>query len=136
MKLTKTMLEQITTIVKSCIQATEYRLEGKIESEFRRMRILETQRSMEVSTQINIQTVPAHPMEPIEFWRLSPGSCFRLDAGSQPIMKLAYPTQKWEYPMAYNANAYYIRTGSTVHIPDSKKVVPIKATLIIDEARK
>ena len=66
------------------------------------------------------------------FGDLLSGSTFRLSNGTQVLIKLGL-TQSWNVPLINAANAFYLRTGGTIHLPSNKEVVLLSTSITVIE---
>lgn len=130
----------VTEIVSSAVNHMEERITRKLSRDIVTeawgiiedgVHLEKKQVHMHQSTPLVVAMSQATPMKPVLFNQLPPGSVFRLYQGSQPIMKLE-KAHGWGAEMYNGANAFYLRTGSTNRIPETKEVIPLKATITID----
>lgn len=128
--LTKSTLNQIKTIVSSAVDAMEKRITKNV--------IAAVQPSQQAPLPLVMRIVPPEQVPPtyntappgkLYFKDVLPGNVFRLDAGSQPMMKL----EDRYAEMPYQANAFYLKTGSAKAVRSDAIVVPLRMTMNITE---
>lgn len=118
-------MDQMLKLFDSVIKHSEDRMVKRV------LEVLKIERAPEIGISFDLKSIKADRMRSVPFANLVGGSVFRLDAGTQPILKLEL--QQWGKPMEHNANAFYLRTGSTCWFPPGKIVVPLKCSITIDE---
>lgn len=134
------ILDTVTKPIYDCVKAAVDGMESRITTRLLRLipdapKYVPQPVPHQVSA-LRVDMRAAKPLAKTIFGQLAPGSVFRLWAGSQPLLKLEEANQQWMTPMYAYANAFYLKTGSTVKLLPNKEVVPLKSTITIDDEEK
>jgi len=132
MRLPKNIHDEIVTTVTTIVKSAVNELEDRILKRMTQTRLEPIVEHQAPAWVCPVTEKKALPLEQVRFSQLGGGAVFRLWAGSQPLMKLAWE-DSYTVSMSRGANAFYLRTGQTVVVNADKTVVPLKHTITIDK---